>query len=704
MFSAYFQLCFAVLLAAVCHVHPLVPSHHNTLVHGLNDETRCWWNCTVIDSDLTEEIKSRIAESESFRLVVKYEKKVDNKCVNQTSGNSSGKGRIWLSNKQLSSSAGVLESLANLMSFADSNEGYNEIRAKCILKPAGPATATTGSKYNSGIQWPMFSQGHFSVLGADVNSTDCNTDDTGNSNSCIDTTNSTGNNSAYFPNPFERGGWPAAVFASFCFVFLPFFVYYSPTFLCLYSPIEVNEDGVWQITLEGASPVSFRSLIGNCFFSEDDGTIWHKAKKFCVRVVIMPLPFLGPAIFAYIKIFGSLIPNTLGQLILVLCCCYIIKAFYISFFMTRSVQAKPCIVCTIVKPKIFHCQDELPQLIASHLHLQPFILAKCWRLFIQYFSRYCKMSLIVLPFCKLSCVGVFRFLSFIIFLSTIPAVAIILLVSTLLLAFGGIVLSSPIVILCTTRETAINVPSFINRAIHYCFTVPATLGALCVLTFAGISIILAVLVGAILLFSEKCLPYVACFVLVLYYAWSNYSSFTNKYQDLAFALFKHYKKSQDQKLDNTVSNAKDQVQINIAAEYEDSSMKIPRELFHMACEELMPIRDSVCTLVLRVTIIVSFVFLVFSIAMWINAGATPFMRALLTFLTGIFPKIVAIYISGGRQREIKAMITDQRIPEILREYLKRSPRSSQGHDNHGTDVNETLLQSVNEEDIELIIM
>ena len=604
MSSAYFQLCFAVLLATVCHVQPLVPSHHNTLLHSLNDETRCEWNCIVMDSNLTEEIKSAIAKGKSFRLVVKYEKKVDNKCMNQASKNSSGKGQIWLSNKELSSFAGVLENLANWMSFAHSNGGYNEISAKCTLRPLD-TTTTTGPEYNSGIQSLMFSQGHFSVLGGDLNSTDCNTDDTGNSNSCVNITNSTGNESAYFPDPFERGGWPKAVFLSFCSVFLPFFVYYSPAFLCLYSPIEFKEDGIRQISLEGASPVSVRSLMGSYFFSEDDGTIWHKARKFCVRVVIMPLPFLGPGIYAYIEILPEL-PTCLGQLILVLCCCYIITAFYISFFMARSVQAKPCIVCMTVKPKIFRCQDELPQLIASHLHLQPFILAKCWRLFIEYFSFHCKISLLFLPSCKHSCTVIFRFLIFIVFLSTIPAVAVLLLIAMLLLALFEILLSSPIVILCTTRETAINVPSFLNLAVHYCFTVPAALGALCVITLAGMSTTLALLVCSLLLFSEKLLPYVACVVLVLYYVWNSYSSFANKYQDLAFELFKHYKRSQDQRFDELVLNAKDQVQITIAAEYQDNSMKIPKELFLMACEDFLPIRDSVCALVLKVTIIVSF--------------------------------------------------------------------------------------------------
>jgi len=249
----------------------------------------------------------------------------------------------------------------------------------------------------------------------------------------------------------------------------------------------------------------------------------------------------------------------------------------------------------------------------------------------------------------------------------------------------------------------INVPYFIVLLMRILVAGPAIGGILFVLLAAAFGTERIFLAGLELLFSEDSLPYAACSVLVLYYAWSSYSSFTNKYQDLAFALFKQYKKSEDQNYDARLLNTTDQVQQNTGAEYDDNLIKIPKELFLMACEELMPIRDNVCKTVLWVTIIFSFVFLVFSIAMLSNVGATPIMKALFTVLTGILPKIVSIYIDGGRQRIIEAMITDHRIPKILREYFKKTSRSYQGQDNYGADVDETLSQNMNEENIELII-
>ena len=694
MLLVYFQLCFAVLLAAICHVQPQLPSHQDTFLNGLNDETRCRWNCTAIDSDLTEEMKSTIAKKKPARLVVKYEKKVDNKCVTQTSGDTSGNWQMFLLNKQLSSFAGVLENLADLVSFDHSNEEHKEIRAVCTLKPAGP---TAGPGYNGGI--PMFSQDH--LFGIELNITDCSAADTNNTNPCIDITNSTGNKSTSSTSPFERGGWPVAVFYIFCLVFLAVFVHYSPALLCLLSSTEVTEDGVRMIILEGASPVSVRSVMGNYFFSEDDGTIWYKARTFVFRAVIMPLPFLGLGVLSDPSFY------TFSIFVMICCACYLIHACYISFFAGRSIRAKPCFICKLIKPKIFSCEDELPQLIEGHLRLQPLILLECFRLFYRCIVSYCNMSLIVLPSWKVPVVRLIRFFIFVVVLFTIPAVAVLLFIAILFLALFGIFFSSPIVVLCRARYTGINVPYCTALVIGRFVSGLAVSAVSFVVLFAALGALRVFLSGIKLLFSDDSLPYLACFVLALYYLWSNYSSFTNKYQDLAFALFKHYTKTGDEKFEARPLNGVDQVQENIAAiaaEYDDNIIKIPKQLFRMACDELMPIRENVCIVILKVTIIVSFVFLVFSITILLNVGATPIMKALFTFFTGIVPKIVAIYIDGGRQRKIEAMINDQRIPKILREYLKKASRSCQGRDNCGADVNETLPQNVNEENIELIII
>lgn len=689
MLSAYSQVCFAVLLAVFCHAEALARSHHNNTLenHGFGNETRCSWKCKVIESDLTEEIKITIAKGKLIQLVVKYENKVDDKCVNQTSRDSSGNAteqrQIWLVNKQLSTFAKIMRNLENLMLDTASNEERKEISVLCTLRPSG-TTATT-PEYNGGIQFPMFSRGHLAALGVELNTTDFNTEETENLQSCINITNSTDNNGTDSKSPFEPGVWPLAVLYGFCFVFWAVFVQYSPAFLCLFSPTEVTEDGVRHIVLEGASPVCFRSLIGNYFFSEDDGTIWHKARTFIFRVVIIPLPLLSLAISADLKI-------------------PIFSGYSLSFFTMMLIQAKPCSVCKYVRPKVFSCQDELPLLILGHLRLQPLVFVKWWRLFTQYMSHYFKMSLILFPSSKDSFVYYFlRFSISIVFLSTVPPVSVMLFISILLLASIGIVFSSPIVMLCKASYSAINVPFFIVYTMRYYVSSLATGGLLVMLALAGCGALMALLSGMKLLFSDESLPYVACIVLVLYYVWSSYSSFTNNYQDLAFALFKHYKKSRHDKFVAMAVNT-DQVQVNIT-DYGDDVMKIPKKLFHMACEELMPIREGFCKMILKIIIIASFVFLVFSITMLRSGGATPVMKALFTFLTGLFPKILAIYIDGGRHKKIEAMVTDEKIPKILHEYIKKTTgttRFNQRQENSGADGDEVIFLNDNEENIALI--
>ena len=134
-------------------------------------------------------------------------------------------------------------------------------------------------------------------------------------------------------------------------------------------------------------------------------------------------------------------------------------------------------------------------------------------------------------------------------------------------------------------------------------------------------------------------------------------------------------------------------------------MKNPKELFQMAYEELLPIRESVCVLMLKVTLIVSFVLLVFSLVMLHNVSESPAMRALLTFLSGSLPKIVAIYMDGRRQKNIEAMTADEKIPLIVQEYIQRISELNQGQENNGgAHVDEVILQNVNEENIEMAIM
>ena len=154
-----------------------------------------------------------------------------------------------------------------------------------------------------------------------------------------------------------------------------------------------------------------------------------------------------------------------------------------------------------------------------------------------------------------------------------------------------LILTSPLFVLCDIPWQLCHV-QLANLCLHVVIIL-AFLGISRLLLFAGVSMFIAFLSAFVLLLSEpESLPYVACFVLVLYYIWSSYSSFTNKYQDLALALFKQvksYKTSRHSQVTNMsldTDSLLENTQTTVGNE--DNVMKIPQKLFFMAREELKP--------------------------------------------------------------------------------------------------------------------
>lgn len=691
------KLCFAILLISFqCHTRTkaeVSPRHDNMILdgEGYRNEIRCSWNCTVTDSDFPEQRKTVLAHpNRLIKLVVMYEKKVDEKCVNQTSLSSNRvvaeNWQIWQpENFKSSSFARAVDSVLNVI-FSSYFREHRKIIAVCNFKPIRKTAESP--TYNNDSVPSQFIRGHLADLGLDSKSMDCNIEKIEDLQPHINISNSTGNNiDSLFKqnNGLTDTDIPLQIFV---FMFVTAFFYYSPAFLCLFSPTMVTENGVRQISLEGASPVSLRSLLGNYFFSEVD-TLWHRIRTLILRAVVVPLPFLAPAIiFNYMVVV--LYKETLNVPLLfrILDLSQPLKlTFFAGYFLQAIFDSyvsrvkKPCLVCRTVKPN-FNCNDELPRRILNHLRIQPLVLVKCWRLFSTCLVCYFKMSQIILPSWKVSTAWFLRIPLLLVFLSTIPAVAVTLLVTlALVVVFIIICLTSPLSIL-GDAAAGINVcGSVVTRltillCVRIFIRLPAAIAAALILLNAALGVVLAIAVLFILLFSEKGLPLVACFVLVCYYLWSGYSSFTNKYHDLSLTLFKFYKTSQHEQISSEeLLIIMDPVQ-DVTPNHWDKTghvVRIPKGLFDMACEELMPIREGVCKLLLEVTIILSFVFLTFWLIMKLDVSATPVTKALVTFFTGSFPKIVVIYFDGERQRKVEATITEEKAPKIVQDYVRGTP-------------------------------
>ena len=686
--TQFFLYVLAVLLAA-CQCKTQVRTEVFNDNESFKNVTKCSWNCKVTESDLPEQMNTNLAKNRVIIVTVKNRIKVDEKfCANETSLNSTTvateKLQIWRpeNNTKPSRFAEAIERVVNLLFSSDCKtcRVFREIQAVCNLTLTRSLHKNETSSDPAVL--PDVIRGHLRDLEINFDSMNISND-----------YNSTGNTTS---NHFERSEGSITKIFAFVMVFVMAFVHYSPAFLCLFCPTVVTENGIRHISLEGTSPVGIRSLVGNYFCSEVDDNLGNRTKRFIGHAVLVPLPFLIPALaFDYIlfhhhhtgnKRTGIRPTLDLWQpVFLVWLTFYFLQAFFDSFFNVSAIK-KPCPICRFFKPKL-RCNDNLPQKILNHLRLQPFILVNCGRLFCRYLVRYFKLYRSILPSWQLSWREAYastrwllRFTMFIVFLLTIPFAAVILLVVMLVvvtistLRFTspiGVIISIGAPKLVIKRNYCVScVSAFIRRFLSHIILVVAFIvlfKAAC-----GFATAIAILLY-MLLFFEKGLPYLVCFVLVFYYLWNSYSSFTNKYHDLSLTLFKVYKQTQqDDEIFGKEPQTVDLEQLDMPCNYfpKRYEVRIPEELLNMACEQLMPIREGVCILFLKVTLILSFVYLTFLLILRFDIGATPVMQALATFFTGSFPKILAIYFDGNRQRRLESTVIEEKVPKIVQDYMK----------------------------------
>ena len=677
---------FLAVSLAVCQCKTQARTEVFNDYESFKNVTKCSWNCKVIESDLPKQINQKLAKNRVIIVTVKNRIKVDEKfCANETSLYSSTvatkKLQIWRpeNNTKPSRFAEAIERVVNLLFSSDCEtcRVFREIKADCNLTLT-PSLVKNETSSDPAVL-PDVIRGHLRDLEINFDS--------------MNTSNSTGN---IISNHFEHSEVSITQIFAFVMVFVIAFVYYSPAFLCLFCPTVVTENGIRHISLEGTSPVGIRSLVGNYFCSEVDDNLCNRTKRFIGRAVLVPLPFLIPALaFDYIifhhhqtgdKRTGIRLTLDLWQpVFLVWLTFYFLQAFFDSFFNVSAIK-KPCPICRFFKPKL-RCNDNLPQKILNHLRLQPLILVNCGRLFCRYLVRYFKIYRSILPSWQLSWREAYastrwllRFTMFIVFLLTIPFAAVILIIAMLVVVtISTVRFTSPIGVI-----TSIGAPKLVIKR-NYCFSFVLAFirrflsHIILVVAFivlfkaaCGFATAIAILFY-MLLFFEKGLPYLVCFVLVFYYLWNSYSSFTNKYHDLSLTLFKVYKQTQkDDEIFGKEPQTVDLEQLHMPCNsfpkrYE---VRIPEELLNMACEELMPVREGVCILLLKVTLILSFVYLTFLLILRFDIGATPVMQALATFFIGSFPKILAIYFDGNRQRRLESTVIEEKVPKIVQDYMK----------------------------------
>ena len=660
------KLCFIVLLAAFqCQTQARRVMKEFDDGEGHRNVTKCGWNCKVIESDLPEEFNKNYVGNRFIPVSLIYEIKVDqNHCDNKTFVTSSRIANVTLQiwhpeNNGLSSFSQVVERVFNLLFSSINYEAYREIKVDCNL------TISHKSAANSALVLPE----DFSIIRsllADLG------------------VNLQGNMTDSHLKCFSV--WADA--KSFVMLFAVVVSFYLPVFLCLFTPTVVTENGTRLICLEGASPICFGSLIGNYFSSEVDD-LCHRTKKFIARVVLVPLPFLIPAIwFDYrIQHQPSLEIPTKDRIVfdltrpslLVSVICYLFFTIYDSFFDVSPPGSETpyfvtCFICQVIKSKP-RCSANFSRRISNYLRMLPLILAKCYRQFCKYLISYFKMFRIVFPSGKVTKRWFLRVFFFIVFLSMIPFAVVILLVAMLVAVLVCILLTSPtmLILLVPLNSSVFNRGRkvFLVQLLIRLFAINGVHVALYVSAFGfltGMSILVA------LLFSEEGLSYLVCFVLVWYYLSSSYKSFTNKYHDLSLTLFKFYKQSKQHDKIFKEEPHTDLEKLDMPnSDMKGYKVRIPKGLFDMACEELMPIRESFCSLLLKFAAILIFVFYIFLFMMHLDIVALPVLRALAIFFTGSFPKILTICFEGDTERRVKAIVVEEKVSKLVQEYLNGTP-------------------------------
>ena len=679
------KFCFAVLLAAFqCQTQsPYYGRYVFNDSERRRNVTKCSWNCKVIESDLRKEFNKDFAGTGVINVAIIYRMKVDKElCANQTFPDSERVASVKVqikrpvNNKPLSFAL-ALETVLNLL--CSNYQAYREIRADCKLTLTRKSAAI---RTNSAPILPddiSFIRGHLAELGVDPN----HSISTGNITVCR----------LNWSNVRAVAEWFAH--RSILFV-LYFLILYFPAFLCLFSPTMVNENGIRHICLEGASPIGVRSLMGNYFFPEvdDSDDFYHRTKNFIARAVLVPLPFLIIAIgFHYIgqQHQSEEIPAEdritfcfSRPLLLTVCfICYVFLAVYYSFFNASSTE-RPCFVCqrmeTVMENTKLRCNGTLPRRIRKHLCLQPLILLECYRLFCVClgfcFRGFNRIISVTWPSRKLTSCNIW-FLRVPMFIVLMPLMGVITSVVMLAIVVLSIVFTSP---LFTTHHIILKnagVASIPNRITNL-FVRALLLIVLFLVKLLALKGVIEVMIAAVfgfvtgmfvlftLLFSEEGLSYLVCFVLVWYYLWSSYSSFTNQYHDLSLTLFKFYKQSQQHEKKFREELHKDLEKLDTPNGYE---VRIPEGLFNMACQEVMPIRESLCILLVKVTLILSFVLYTFLLIMRFGVGSTPVLRALAAFFTGSFPKILSICLDGDNRRKRDTIVIEEKVAKLVQNYL-----------------------------------
>ena len=692
------QLCFALFLVAqLGHISSQYngTERENSVGEGLNKEARCSMNCRVIESDFTKQCDSLFTKKRFINFAVGYTfyyEKPETKC--SKAAISTLRRYRWL-NVWRPANTTAVSSFARgikgvwILIFEEGCTEEGKMTVSCTLKPT--RTAVQDNQITQKVKESVEEMGF-----------------------------------TFITDKEQPGPLLSKIFAiSFVFIFqMPSF-YYLPALLCIFSPTVGRKNGIPYILLQGAGPISLRGFLGNKLFNMDRSIFrftsrCHKAKKIFFGVLFMVIPFLllAPALFV-----ANLTPfkvpychfNLTHPFVVVCIICYFLHVVYSSLFLMirqATAEERPCYFCRQLSSNPSCCVGILPRRIISHMRLQPLIVVECLKSFVRGLKKYFR---IIIRIWKASTSWVICVPSVTILLLVVPFVIALLLLAYLTKCLFFLYCTCPLSIVDQDNLFDVSpmrlwdhlkgcISNFGIRDIvrRLCLMVGISLvllGAMFLGLFVSLGVLLTFFLAftMILLFPEQSLPIVACILLICYYFWSIYNSFANKYHDLSLIIFDFCKSEKDQISSEELCS---EGSTNFTDD-RDIVLKIPKDLFDMACEELWPVREAVCLLLLKVILISTFIFLIFYLSMKLDIDVRPLAKTVLAFVTGLIPKFFLAYFDGNRHKRIEALAVKETVPKIIQKYLKRF---DDGQSNLGADHQEASLAiQGNEENIEIHI-
>ena len=692
------QLCFALLLVAqLGHISSQYngAKRENSVGEGLNRDARCSWNCRVIESDFTKQCDPLFTKKRLIKFDVDYIENTETKC--SEAANSTLRRYRWLNvwrpanTTAVSSFARGIKGVWNLISEERCTE-EGKMTVSCILKPT--RTAVQDNQITQKVKKSVEEIGF-----------------------------------TFITDKEQPGPLLSRIFVTFFVItFQMPCLYYLPALLCIFSPTVDSENGIPYILLQGAGPFSLRGFLGNKLFTMD-GSIFsftsrcHKAKKICFGVLFMVIPFLllAPALFV-----ANIIPYNhyyLTDPFVVVCIiCYFLRGvFYSSLFLINAspqatVEERPCHFCRQMSSNPSSCVGILPWRMICHMRLQPLIVVECWKSFVRGLKKYFRN---IIRIWKGSTSWVICVPSVTILFLVVPFATALLLLAYLTKCLFFLYFTCPLSIAFQENSFYISPMRFwdefkrcisnvgIRDIVRRLCLLPClmvglsltVLGAVFLSLFVSVGILLTFFLAftMILLFPEEILPFVTCILLICYYLWSIYSSLANEYHDLSLIIFDFYKSERDQISSEELCTEGS----TNSTDDRDNVLKIPKDLFDMACKELKPHREAVCLLLLKVILICTFIFLTFYVSMELDIDARPLAKTVLALCTGLIPKIFLVYFDGNRRKRIEALAVKEKAPKIIQNYLKRF---NEGQSNLGADNQEaSVAVQGNAENIEIHI-